>query len=42
MKELIAHADRAMPELSHRLFGGAIVRKPVGYSRGADFALAQL
>ena len=42
VKEIIAHADLGMPLLSHRLFGGAMVQKPVGYSRGADFPLAKL
>lgn len=42
VKEIIAHADRGMPLLSHRIFGGAMIQKPVGYSRGADFALARL
>ncbi len=40
VKEIIEYADRGMPVLSHRLFGGALAQKPVGYSRGADFALA--
>ncbi len=42
VKEIIAHADRGMPLLSHRIFGGAMIQKPVGYSRGADFPLARL
>ena len=40
VKEIIEYANRGMPVLSHRLFGGALTQKPVGYSRGADFALA--
>ena len=40
--EIIAHADRSLPILMHNLFGGAVDRRAVGYSRGADFALAKL
>ena len=40
--EIIAHADRGLPILMHNLFGGAVDRRAVGYSRGADFALAKL
>ena len=39
VKEIISYADRAMPLLSRRL-GENVSHKPVGYSRGADFALA--
>ena len=42
VKEIIAHADRGLPILMHNLFGGAVDRRAVGYSRGADFALAKL
>lgn len=39
VKEIISYADRTMPLLSRRL-GESVSHKPVGYSRGADFALA--
>lgn len=42
VKEIIAHADRGLPLLSHNIFGGALDQRSVGYSRGADFALAKL
>lgn len=41
VKEIIAYASRSMPLLSRRLLNQQTVsHKPVGYSRGADFALA--
>ena len=42
VEEIIAHADRSLPLLAHNIFGGAPDRRSVGYSRGADFALAKL
>ena len=38
--EIIRYATREMPLLSQRLIKETINQKPVGYSRGADFALA--
>ena len=40
--EIIRYATREMPLLSQRLVKETISQKPVGYSRGADFALAGL
>ena len=40
--EIIGYATREMPLLSRRLVKETISQKPVGYSRGADFALAGL
>ena len=38
--EIIGYVTREMPLLSRRLVSETISQKPVGYSRGADFALA--
>ena len=40
--EIIGYTTREMPLLSRRLVKETISQKPVGYSRGADFALAGL
>ena len=42
VQELISYATEEMPLLSRRLRQESISQKPVGYSRGADFALAGL
>lgn len=42
VSEIIGYATREMPLLSRRLVKETISQKPVGYSRGADFALAGL
>ena len=42
VQEIIGYASDEMPLLSRRLGQSAISQKPVGYSRGADFALAGL
>ena len=40
VREIIAYAGREMPYLARRLVQEPISQKPVGYSRGVDFALA--
>ena len=42
VRELIGYASAQMPLLSQRLRQSNLSQKPVGYSRGADFALAGL
>ena len=42
VQEIIGYATEQMPLLSRRLRHESISQKPVGYSRGADFALAGL
>ena len=42
VQEIIGYASDQMPLLSRRLGQGAISQKPVGYSRGVDFAVAGL
>ena len=42
VQEIIGYATEQMPLLSRRLRYESISQKPVGYSRGADFALAGL
>ncbi len=42
VSEIIGYATREMPLLSRRLVRETISQKPVGYSRGKDFALAGL
>ena len=42
VSELIEYATREMPHLARRLAQEPISQKPVGYSRGTDFALAGL
>ena len=40
VREIVGYATREMPLLSQRLVSETISQMPVGYSRGADFALA--
>lgn len=40
VREIVGYATREMPLLSRRLVAETISQLPVGYSRGADFALA--
>ena len=40
VREVVGYATREMPLLSQRLVSETISQMPVGYSRGADFALA--
>ena len=40
VREIVEYATREMPNLAGRLSQEPISQKPVGYSRGADFALA--
>ena len=40
VREVVDYATREMPLLSRRLITETITQLPVGYSRGADFALA--
>ena len=42
VREIVEYATREMPNLADRLSQEPISRKPVGYSRGADFALAEI
>ena len=42
VSELIDYATREMPHLARRLVQEPISQNPVGYSRGADFALSAL
>ena len=42
VREIVEYATREMPNLAGRLSQEPISQKPVGYSRGADFALAEL
>lgn len=42
VREIVEYATREMPNLAGRLSQEPISQKPVGYSRGADFALAKL
>ena len=39
VREIVDYATREMPLLSRRLVAETISQLPVGYSRGADFAL---
>ena len=41
VREIVEYATREMPNLAGRLSQEPISQKPVGYSRGADFALAE-
>ena len=41
VREIVEYATREMPNLAARLEQEPISQKPVGYSRGADFALAK-
>ena len=41
VREIVEYATREMPNLAVRLSQEPISQKPVGYSRGADFALAK-
>ena len=40
VREIVGYVTREMPLLSQRLVSETISQMPVGYSRGADFALA--
>ena len=42
VREIVDYAAREMPALAHRLVQEPISQIPVGYSRGSDFALAEL
>ena len=42
VREIVDYAVREMPALAHRLVQEPISQIPVGYSRGSDFALAEL
>ena len=39
--EIVDYAALEMPTLSHKLAQEPITQNPVGYSRGADFALVE-
>ena len=41
VREIVEYATREMPNLAARLEQEPISQKPVGYSRGADFVLAE-
>ena len=42
VREIVDYAAREMPALAHRLVQEPISQIPMGYSRGSDFALAEL
>ena len=42
VREIVDYAAREMPSLAHRLVQEPVSQIPVGYSRGEDFAIAEL
>ena len=42
VREIVDYAAREMPRLAHRLVQEPVSQVPVGYSRGEDFAVAEL
>ena len=42
VREIVDYASREMPTLGHRLGQYALKQRPMGYSRGADFSVAEL
>ena len=42
VREIVDYAAREMPSLAHRLVQEPVSQIPVGYSRGEDFAVAEL